>query len=441
MADGGTYQDVTFNSTYTQNIKFPVAAMLDARMLFSALVDADYLSAEAYEKSGMTMNIREAGPLLKAQEHLHWVLNYVNGLTQTARASKEILSIRSDLLRTCLEIAERGRGSYTLSAPTGSGKTLAMLAFALKHAQTHGLRRIIIVLPYLSILDKTVDVYRKILRDAGVDYVLEDDSLARDVGQAEGNARLLAQNWDAPIIVTTTIRFFESLFSNRPVDCRKLHRIANSIVLFDEAQTLPPLLATPTIAALSHLIHQYGCFVVFSTATQPAFESIADASEKLCGVRWQPTMVVADDLGLFRRARRVDVHYEPIPQSWENIAAQINSEPQALAIVNMKRHARLLFDLAKGNAQEGAIHLSTSMCPQHRRSKLQTVYQRLKEGMPCRLIATQCIEAGVDLDFPALWRALAPLDSMCQAAGRCNRNGSPQMGRMTVFTPDRKSVV
>lgn len=437
MADGGTYQDVTFNSVYMQNFKFPVAAMLDVRMLFSALVDADYLSAEAYEKSGMTMDIREAGPLLKAEEHLQCVLNYVNGIAQTAKASKEILSIRSDLLQACLKIAEGRQGPYTLAAPTGSGKTLAMLAFALKHAQTHGLRRIIMVLPYLSILDQTVDVYRKILCNAGIDYVLEDDSLARDVGQAEGNARLLAQNWDAPIIVTTTIRFFESLFSNRPVDCRKLHRIANSIVLFDEAQTLPPLLAAPTIAALSHLIRQYNCSVVFSTATQPAFESIADTSEKLCGVRWQPSMVAADELGLFRRARRVDVHYEPIPQSWESIAAQINNESQAIAIVNMKRHARLLFDLVNGNGLDGAIHLSTSMCPQHRRNKLQTVHQRLKAGMICRLISTQCVEAGVDLDFPALWRALAPLDSLCQAAGRCNRNGSPQMGRMTVFSPEQ----
>jgi CRISPR-associated endonuclease/helicase Cas3 len=434
MEDGGKFGN-TFKSTYAQNANYPVAAMLDARMLYSALVDADYLSSEAFEQSGMEMVYRKSGLVLQPEQNLRWLLEHVAGLAQTTKASADMLAMRSDLLAACLNAGERPQGAYALAAPTGSGKTIAMLAFALKHAQAHGLRRIIVVLPYLSIIDQTVKEYRKILNDSGTGYIIEDDSLARDVGIEENSVRQMAQNWDAPVIITTTIRFFESLFSNRPMDCRKLHRIANSIVLFDEAQTLPPLLAAPTIAALSHLIRGYACSVVFSTATQPAFESISDKAKQLCGAPWQPTAVAPNSLGLFQHIRRVEVCYMPVPQPWEGVAAQIRTEKQVLAIVNMKRHARALFGLVKGGEDNDAFHLTTSMCPQHRRDKLQNVRERMGKGLSCHLIATQCVEAGVDLDFPVLWRALAPLDSLCQAAGRCNRNGSIQLGRMTVFNP------
>lgn len=434
LADGGRFRS-TYQSAYTQNSDFPLAAMLDVRMLFSALVDADYLSSEAFEQSGMDMVYRTVGLVLQPEQNLRSLFDHVAGLAQTTKASADMLAMRADLLGACLNAGGRSPGAYALAAPTGSGKTIAMLAFALKHAQAHGLRRIIVVLPYLSIIDQTVKEYRKILNDSGAGYIIEDDSLARDVGKEESSVRQLAQNWDAPVIVTTTVRFFESLFSNRPMDCRKLHRIANSIVLFDEAQTLPPLLAAPTIAALSHLIGRYSCSVVFSTATQPAFETIADKAKQLCGISWQPAAVAPNSLGLFQHTRRVEVCYVPEPQPWEGIAAQIRTEQQSLAIVNMKRHARALYGMVKGGEDNNAFHLTTSMCPQHRRDKLQTVRDRLGKGLSCHLIATQCVEAGVDIDFPVLWRALAPLDSLCQAAGRCNRNGSAQLGRMTVFNP------
>jgi CRISPR-associated endonuclease/helicase Cas3 len=426
----------SIKSPFAEHAGHPAAAMLDARMLFSALVDADWLSAEAHQNRDESGPVyRQPGPTLRPASDLAALMARIDDIRSRSHASPSLQRVRDNLLALCLEGAVAPQGVFTLAAPTGSGKTLAMLAWALRHCEAHGLRRVIVVLPYLSILDQTLDAIRRALPDREPGYIIEDDSLARDVGGEESAGRLLAENWDAPIIVTTTVRFFESLFSARPSDCRKLHRIAGSAVLFDEAQTLPLPLAAPTLATVVSLAAHYRCSILFSTATQPAFESFSADVDKLAGAVWSPRALAPAQAGLFSLPPRVQVSYAGrVPLN--EVARQMSERPAALAIVNLKRHARALYEALRQLDCEGAVHLSTDMCPAHRRDVLEAVRNTLAEGRPCRLAATQCVEAGVDLDFPALWRALAPMDSLCQAAGRCNREGRLHMGEMTVFIPE-----
>ena len=423
--------------------------MLDVRMLFSALVDADFLDTEAHfqgDRNGK--RYRNAGPKLQPDEALKSLLAHLGGLKRGTKAADSVAQARQQLLDSCLCAAESESGLFTLTAPTGSGKTLAMLAFALQHAIKNDLRRIVLVIPYLSIIEQTAKIYRDLFEPLfGEHYVLEHHSLAgfgeeksksdnegeRGKGNdAERQRRLLAENWDAPIIVTTSVQFLESLFSNRSSACRKLHRLARSVILFDEVQTLPTNLAVPTLGALSHLVHACDSSVVFTTATQPAFEHLHETVAKHCTVGWKPRPIVPE-LALKKRA---DIHWEnPVgPLSWADVAQRISLETQtqALCIVNLKRHARELWE----QAGSSALHLSTNMCPAHRRNTLNQVYDQLKAKQPVRLIATQCIEAGVDVDFPLVYRAYGPLEAIIQAAGRCNREGKqPQFGKVTVFMP------
>lgn len=430
-----------------------VGAMLDVRMLFSALVDADFIETEAHFDGDAISprRYRADGPRLDAPRSLDRVHDHIARLAIETQAAEQVRGVRSDLFHACVAAAALDRGSFTLSAPTGAGKTLATLAFALAHAMEHRLRRIVIVLPYLSIIEQTAKEYRKVFSASfGDEYVLEDHSLAnRPAGKGEAAnesqetaARLLAENWDAPIVITTSVQCLESLFANRPAACRKLHRIADSVVVFDEVQTLPLKLAIPTLAALSRLTERFGASVVFSTATQPAFDHLDEAVRKHCARGWSPTEIVPPGLDLFRRSRRVRVAWRhDIPISWQALAAELSS-PQnrrVLCIVNLKRHARELAKLVESQVEPGAVfHLSTNMCPAHRRNVLEKVKARLADpSQPCVLIATQCIEAGVDISFPRLYRALAPLDSIAQAAGRCNREGGdPAGGEVVVFTPE-----
>lgn len=430
------------------------ARMLDIRMLFSCLVDADYLETEAHrEAEGQEKRYRPPGPELDAERALEAVLSYISEVERRSVAEAAVKSMRRDLLEACLEAAERPVGAYTLTAPTGSGKTLSMLAFALKHAALHGLRRVVYVAPYLTILEQTVDVYRKALATAfpGISpqvYVLEDHSLARAgkgakreavVGDEEGLGRLLAENWDAPVIVTTSVQFFESLFANRPRQCRKLHRVAKSVILCDEIQTFPTDLIEPTLAALSRLIERYGCTVVFATATQPAFEHLDERVRQDFHRGWKPAEIVPAELRLFERARRVQVEWPEDPLArvgWDVVVEKMRSYPQALCVVNVKRHAIALFDaLATQEKEEDVYHLSTNMCPAHRREVLDRVRGRLAEGERCLLVSTQCVEAGVDVDFPVVFRAWGPLEAIAQAAGRCNREGKRETGTVYLFRP------
>lgn len=417
----------------------PVAAMLYTRMLYSALVDADFLATEAHfashKKGGY--QYRPTGKKLKPDILLSSLLKHMTILREKSNASKQLNSLRNDLFNACLESGKESRGIYTLTAPTGAGKTLSMIAFALRHAAQHQLRRIILVMPYLNIIEQNALVYREVLRHFDNDLLLEDHSLA----ELPEEQRLFAENWDAPIIVTTTIRFFEGLFANRSSSCRRLHNIANSIILFDEAQSLPPQLAIYTLAALGYLVERFGCSVVFSTATQPAFETFDDRVKQHTTGGWQPSELIPEKLKLFNRTRQIRVKWRGhLP--WENIAGEIAEEPQVLSVVNTKKQARILYQQVGKElaSNQGLYFLSTDMCPAHRLAVIEKVNKLLSRdegtaGVNCRLISTQCVEAGVDLDFPVVWRALGPLDAIIQAAGRCNRNGLLPFGKIVVFRP------
>jgi len=443
-------------SLYGPAIQESAAAMLDIRMLFSALVDADFLETEAHFEAGQDGQkvYRPAGPELKPSEALSVLADYVAGLPR--HSSEEVARLRNDLATACRDAAGLGVGLFTLSAPTGSGKTLAMLAFALRHAFEHGLRRVVVVIPYLSIIEQTARKYCEVLGERfGEHYILEHHSLAgtrtegaRDDGadqdnedQARRTARLLSENWDAPVILTTSVQFLESLFANRPAACRKLHRLAQSVILFDEVQTLPPQLAPATLATLAHLSQRYGSTVVFATATQPAFPCLEKEVCALGGHGWRPQEIASPAMDLFLLAKRTHVLWPDLkkPTPWDEIADQL-ARPECervLCIVNLKRHAQTLLKMLKDRGAESLFHLSTSMCPAHRVARLAEIRQRLDEGRPCRLVATQCVEAGVDVDFPIVYRAFGPLEAIAQAAGRCNRNGNlPQRGEVHVFLPD-----
>jgi len=448
----------TFGKSVFPGLDLPrVASMLDVRMLFSVLVDADFIETEAHFRPD---SLRKAGPVLQAERDWEDLSQYLQRLHEQSDASLSVNQLRADLLQACNEAAVKPTGLFTLTAPTGTGKTLSMLAFALKHALFHGLRRIVVVIPYLSIIEQTVSAYGKVFESSKAreyisHYILEDHSLAgtgkedRDSETQDADMedeglrrrRLLAENWDAPIVVTTSVQFLESLFANKPGACRKLHRLARSVVLFDEVQTLRVDLAVPTLAALSRLAERYGATVVFSTATQPAFGHLNSAVKKYCRLGWEPSEIVPQNLLLFERAKRTFIEWPrdiDRPISWVDLAAQLSTEVQSLCIVNLKRHALALYRELKNRNSEGLFHLSTNMCPAHRRKVLEEVKTRLVEGKPCRLISTQCVEAGVDVDFPTVFRAFGPLDAIAQAAGRCNRNGKSKQGKVTVFVPEEE---
>lgn len=427
----------------------PSVQMLDVRMLFSALVDADFMDTARHFGEE-----RPVPPSLQPERALEILQEHIQQLSRRTDAATQVLQMRRVLWEACLTAAEQPLGIFTLTAPAGAGKTLAMLGFALKHAATHGLRRVIVVIPYLSIIEQTAKVYRDLLEPHfGDGYVIEHHSLAgtRQVDQGESDhqdeydkariERLLAENWDAPLIVTTSVQMLESLFANAPSACRKLHRVARSVILFDEVQTLSTSLVVPTLQALSRLVERYGSTVVFATATQPAFDHLHEKIRVRGNRGWQPQEIVPHSAQLFHLARRVRVETpeNESPLSWEELAEQMLAHEQALCVLNIKRHAAQLAQLLVQQASsDGVYHLSTSMCPAHRQQVLDTVRLRLQKGERCLLVSTQCVEAGVDVDFPVVFRAFAPLDSVAQAAGRCNRNGRMREGKMVLFVPEEE---
>jgi CRISPR-associated endonuclease/helicase Cas3 len=421
-----------------------VAAMLDVRMLFSALVDADYLATERHFSPRAT-GLRGREAPLNAERAQTLVSRYIDELAARTDQSSAVAAMRKDLRAACEAGADLERGLFTLTAPTGSGKTLSTLLFAMRHARRQQLRRIVVVLPFLSIIDQTVEVYRRAMADlivgVGDRYLLEHHSLAVDDsanGDLPSMHGLLAQNWDAPVVITTSVQFFESLFSNSPAACRKLHRLAGSLVVFDEVQTLPLKVVVATLSALSHLSARYGASVLFSTATQPAFGHLDREVREFCAGGWAPREIVPKGLRLFERAKRVRVEWPAVGErvGWQQVAEQMHGWGQALCIVNLKRHARELYAVVREHLGDDCFHLSTAMCPRHRDIKLREVRDRLSSGGRCVLVATQCVEAGVDLDFPAVFRALGPLDAIAQAAGRCNRNGRMDAGLLRIFVPE-----
>ena len=404
--------------------------MLYTRMLFSCLVDADH-SVSADNESAEEILQAEPKPLAPA-EALGRLTAYREEIRRRSRekigADETLNRYRDGLYERCGLAGEQGEGLYTLTAPTGTGKTLALLHFALRHCQKYGKKRVILVLPFLSLTEQTAKTCREIFPE-----VLEDHSQSR----LSDDEREFAANWSAPLIITTTVKFFESLFSDWPTDCRKLHRIADSVVIFDEAQSLPTELTAATLHTVNALCARFHTTMVFSTATQPDFQAIP-------GMRWQPTEIVPDHEEMYRALGRVKVEWRTTERTpLESIADEMRDAENVCAILNLRRHARKLYDLlAKTCEKDSLFLLTTDLCAAHRSSLVDTIRKRQEEGLPCRVVATQCIEAGVDLDFSAMYRALAPLEAIIQAAGRCNRNGKQAGGgRVVVFIPDEEGTL
>src|SRR3989338_6175894 len=397
------------------------------RMQFSCLVDADFLDTEAF-MDGRKAALRTGYPSLKDLSPA-----FDQYMADKAAKAEDTLvnRLRADVLRQCREKALLPSSMFSLTVPTGGGKTLSSMAFAMNHAVHHGKRRVIYVIPYTSILEQTADIFRSIF---GKENVIEHHSNL-DPDQEDSRSRLATENWDAPIIITTNVQFFESLFAARTSRSRKLHNIVNSVVVLDEAQLLPPDFLAPILHAMTDLSNNYGVSFVLSTATQPAFTP----RPKFLGLS-NVRELMDDPDKLYVDLKRVDTKLPTdfdVPQSWEAIAEQLQQHESILCIVNSRNDCRELHHLMP----KDTIHLSALMCGQHRSHVIAAIKQRLKDGIPTRVVSTQLVEAGVDMDFPVVYRALAGLDAVAQAAGRCNREGGlPELGRVVVFVPPKPAA-
>lgn len=407
------------------------------RMLFSCLVDADFLDTEAHFDAGRPTR-RQGFPSLVQMRQA-----FDAHMAALPAADTPVNRLRADILRQCRAKAALAPGFFSLTVPTGGGKTLSSLTFALEHAQAHGQRRVIYAIPYTSIIEQTADVFRGVLAALGDEVLIEHHSQAESDAMSEtARSRLACENWDAPLIVTTNVQLFESLFAARTSRCRKLHNIAGSVIVLDEAQQLPPEFLQPILDVLNLLVAHYGVTVLLCTATQPALNSTAyfDADKNLRGLE-NVREIIDDPDALFRALERVQVELPPdwtTPTAWPDLAARLALEDCVLAIVGTRKAARDLLRLMP----EGTLHLSALMCGAHRKEVIAQIKERLqarragRDDKPLRVVSTQLVEAGVDIDFPVVYRALAGLDSIAQAAGRCNREGRlPGKGRVVVFVP------
>lgn len=398
------------------------AAAMWTRMLYSCLVDADYLDTERFmDGTSSKRDGYDSLPVLLKRLNAY-IRPWFPGNTELNRNRCAILS-------ECLEKAASPRGIYSLTVPTGGGKTVSSLAFALQHAVNQGLSRVIYVIPYTSIIEQNAAVFRDILGENNVVEHHSGVSLDEEGETDEKNQfqRLAAENWDAPVIVTTAVQFFESLYSNRPSQCRKLHNIANSVVIFDEAQMIPTCHLLPCVGAIASLVSRFRSTVLLCTATQPV---LGDLFRRFCPEQ-KITELCTNVSERFRDFRRV-TYRDGGTLSDEALAENLREQNQALCIVNTRKAAQTLYALLP---EEGRYHLSTLMYPAHRKQVLCTVRERLRQGLPCRVVSTSLIEAGVDVDFPMVWRETAGLDSIAQAAGRCNREGKrdPESSIVTYF--------
>lgn len=390
------------------------------RMLFSCLVDADFLDTEAFmdsEKS-KARNTKASICILKEKLDKH-MKKLIDNATTTL-----VNEARAEILDACRTAANEEPGLFSLTVPTGGGKTLAAMSFALDHAVLHKKNRIIYVIPYTSIIEQTAEILGDIF---GKENIIEHHSNLAPEGDTLQN-RLASENWDAPIIVTTNVQFFESLYAARTSRCRKLHNIVNSVVILDEAQMVPPNLLTPCVRVINELIRNYKVSFVLSTATQPALPNLDNAKE-----------IISEALNLYERLKRTDITIPDLSDekiSWEFLAQKLQKYDQVLCIVNTRRDCYDLFQLMP----EETIHLSALMCGEHRSKVIKSIKERLERGEPIRVISTQLVEAGVDIDFPVVYRALSGLDSIAQAAGRCNREGKlKEKGQVIIFRPPNNS--
>ena len=438
LPDGGTTNDTADNTTLLGRAKRAVgpwqsvieipersparlpwvsgyAHSFYTRMLYSCLVDADFLDTESFMRGapaprGNGAPIAALYTKMQAQA-MRWL---------DSGDAKTINAPRNQVLRSCLRHgAADERGLYTLTVPTGGGKTFASLAFALTQANALGLDRIIYIIPYTSIIDQTVDIFAQYLGAKNVlGHYFSADYQLKETGQMtelDYRRALASENWDAPVVVTTAVQFFESLYANRSSRCRKLHNIANSVLIFDEVQTIPIPYLKPCLAAIGELVRRYRCSAVLCTATQPAFAPLFHALTPELTLR----ELCDDSNALYETLRRTTLDdLGSTPQ--EALAGQLSALPQVLCVVNRRKTAQELYAVLP---EEGSFCLTTLLCAADRKSQLAEIRKRLADGLPCRVVATSLIEAGVDVDFPTAFREIAGLDSILQTAGRCNREG------------------
>lgn len=406
---------------------------LFTRMLFSCLVDADFLATEAFMSPGQSKLRpgRDTQASSRMQSMREMLEQTVAGFGEP---DTSVNFARARVFRDCQEAATKGPGLFSLTVPTGGGKTLSSLAFALRHAIRHGQTRVIYVIPFTSIIEQNASVFEEVFaplteREAGP-IILQHHSNLSPARETE-RSRLAAENWDAPLIVTTAVQFYESLFADRTSKCRKLHRVANSVVILDEAQCLPVDYLKPCLDSLRDLTSTYHTSVVLCTATQPTVHRTDKFPIGLENVR----EIVSNPRALYQALKRVEV-VDRGNMSDDNLASEMAVRDQVLTIVNTRKHAQNLYRILPED--DGNRHLSALMCPAHRRRVLDEVRKRLADGDPVRLVSTQLIEAGVDVDFPVVYRSLAGLDSIAQAAGRCNRNGKREIGEAFVFRSEHQ---
>lgn len=400
-----------------------------ARMVFSCLVDADFRDTESFY-AGLNGTRPDRGWPALADLLPEW-RDAFNAHMEGFRQNGRINRLRAEILIHVRQAAAMTPGLFTLTVPTGGGKTLASLGFALDHAARYGHRRIIFAIPYTSIIDQTAGIFRGLFGDAVLEHhsAIDDE---RTNPERKDKLRLAMEDWAAPLVVTTNVQFFESLFAARPSRCRKLHNIAGSVIVLDEAQALPRKLLMPALRMIDTLCAHYGCSVVLCTATQPAFDS---RQLKQGGLPLEGRELAPDPVRLARELRRARI-VQGGEMDDDALIEALRDTPQGMVIVNSRAHALELFNAARAEEFEGLVHLTTRQYPVHRRTILEEIRARLKSGMPCRLIATSLIEAGVDLSFPKGWRAETGLDSCVQAAGRVSRNGEwpVEDSTLTVFS-------
>ena len=394
-----------FQPVKSENIDFFFSMFI--RMLYSCLVDADYLDTESF--MNRKERVREQGETIavlcdRLEKHISDWLKQEDLSTVNGR--------RTEILKHCMKMGEANKGLFRLTVPTGGGKTIASLAFALKHAEKHHMDRVIYVIPYTSIIEQNAKVFTEIL---GSENVLENHcNIDYESDEELRPMQLAAENWDKPVIVTTNVQFFESLFSNKSSRCRKLHNMANSVIIFDEAQMLPNDYLKPCIAAMEQLLRYYRSSIVLCTATQPALKNILSENIDIASVELCPRMEEQ-----FRFFKRVSIHnLERISE--DELVHRLETEHQALCILNTRKRAQKIYQQVKG---EGVYHLSTTMYPVHRKAILDKIRERLKKQERCIVVSTSLVEAGVDLDFQTVYRQMAGVDSIIQAAGGCNREG------------------